>query len=163
MISLRHFTESDIPLLMSYLNNATVTQYITDAIPKPYTEADAKWWVNHCKGSSLIQVIEFNGTFVGCISASRGDFEYQCSAELGYWLGEDYWNKGIATEAVKLFVDILFKHHALVRLFVSVVSINHASIRVLEKNNFVLEGQLSKASCKNNQYFDEMLFAKVTK
>lgn len=161
MVSLRQFNLSDIPFLVKYLNNTLVTQYITDAIPKPYTQDDAKWWVSQCQEDNLFKAIEFKGKFVGCISAQLGKFEYYQSAELGYWLGEEHWNKGIATTAVELFSQTLFEQHALVRLFVSVVSTNTASIRVLEKNNFVLEGKLSKASYKNGQYFDELLFAKV--
>lgn len=161
MITLRAFKNSDVDLLMGYLNEAKVSQYITGAIAQPYTREDALWWVNSGSRSDFIKAIEYNGTFVGCISATFGDFEYSRSAELGYWLGSDYWNQGIATQVVKEFSQSLFEQTHLNRLFVSVVAQNTASIRVLEKNGFSQEGLFKKASYKNGVYFDECLMAKL--
>lgn len=161
MIKLRPFTETDANLLTRYLNDEAVTQYITAAIAKPYTDEDANWWVNVGSKSGHIQAIEFNGTLVGCISATFGNFEYSHSAELGYWLGQKYWNKGIATRAVKIFTQTLFNNTDVARLFVSMVSENIASIRVLEKNGFNHDGLLKKVSFKNGQYFDKCLLSKL--
>ena len=158
---LRDFNQTDIPLLLNYLNNSKVTQYITASIPQPYTNDDALWWINEGSQSEFIKAIEVNGVFVGCISATIGNFEYNRSAELGYWLGEDHWGQGIATKAVKVFSQELFKNTQLMRLFVSVVNENKASIRVLEKNNFVYEGLLRNASYKNGQFFDECVLSKI--
>ncbi|WP_299589284.1 GNAT family protein [uncultured Microbulbifer sp.] len=162
MLKLRQFDKSDINSIMLYLNDNEVTRYITDAIPQPYTESDARWWVENSESSSLTKAIEYKGELVGCISAKVGEFEYSCSAELGYWIGRQFWSNGIATEAVRVFTDMLFKYTDIVRLFVSVVSINGASIRVLEKNGYLYEGTLRKASCKNGQYFDENLYSKIS-
>jgi len=167
MISLRQFQTSDAELLVTYLNTAEVTQYITGAIPSPYTTDDALWWIEHANQTVHIKAIEYQGKFVGCISATVGQFEYAYSAELGYWIGKDFWDLGITTEAVKQFSESLFCTNKLSRLFVSVVAQNKASIRVLEKNGFSLEGVLKNASCKVEatsgikQYFDEYLLAKV--
>lgn len=161
MINLRHFKDSDTDLLISYLNNNEVTQYITSAIAKPYTLVDALWWINEGSKTQYIKAIEHNGIFVGCISATVGNFEYNRSAELGYWIGKEYWGQGIATNAVKMFSEFLFNETELVRLFVSVVKENKASIRVLEKNNFVYEGLLRNASYKNGQFFDEYVLSKI--
>ncbi|WP_299270043.1 GNAT family protein [uncultured Psychrosphaera sp.] len=163
MISLRQFQTSDAELLVSYLNTPEVTQYITASIPTPYTNTDALWWIEHANQSEYIQAIEYKGEFIGCISATVGQFEYANSAELGYWIGKAFWNLGITTEAVKQFVELLFGTNKLNRLFVSVVAKNIASIRVLEKNGFVYEGTLKHASHKNGQYFDECLMAKLLK
>ena len=161
MIKLRKFKESDTDLLISYLNISEVTKYITGSIPLPYTKSDAQWWIENSAKTEHIKAIEFNGTFVGCISAKIGEYEYNRSAELGYWVGREYWNKGIATEAVKEFTNMLFKTTNIVRLFVSVVSSNGASIRVLEKNGYTLDGILKKSSFKDGQYFDEHLISKI--
>jgi len=161
MITLRSFNDSDTDLLITYLNNNEVTQFITASIPQPYTKADAQWWVSNSMNSEYTKVIEFNGKFVGCISAIRGDFEYNCGAELGYWIGREFWNKGIATKAVREFTDLLFQTTTIVRLFVSVVSVNKASLKVLQNNGFLLEGILNKASYKNGHYYDEHLLAKI--
>ncbi|WJG08597.1 GNAT family protein [Aliiglaciecola sp. LCG003] len=161
-IRLRTFESTDTDLLVKYLNNKQVTQYITDAVPTPYTPSDGQWWVEHSKRSQYTKAIEYQGKLVGCISAQVGSFEYYRSAELGYWIGQEYWNKGIATSAVKQFSDRLFSTTHIVRLFVSVVSLNTASIRVLEKNGFRSEGIRKSASYKNNQFFDECVLAKIS-
>ena len=159
-LTLRKFVPSDVGALVSYLNDPFVTRYITDAIPKPYTEDDAYRWLDFCDGNELIRAIELDEQLVGCISATRGDFEYARSAELGYWLGACHWNKGVATLAVEMFCQKLFAQTDLHRLFVSVVSENKGSIRVLEKNGFHQEGLLSQVSYKDGQFFDEYIMAK---
>jgi len=161
MIKLRPFNTTDSDLLVSYLNDTRVTQYITAAIAQPYCSDDAQWWINVGSQSEYIKAIELDGTLIGCISADFGDFEYSRSAELGYWLGQDYWNRGIATQAVKIFTESLFNNTDVARLFVSVVSENKPSIRVLEKNGFSHDGLLKKVSFKNGQFFDECLLSKL--
>jgi len=161
MINLRYFKDEDTELLLKYLNNNAVTQYITSAIAKPYTLVDALWWINAGSKTQYIKAIEHNGILVGCISATVGNFEYDRSAELGYWIGQEHWGQGIATAAVKAFSEFLFNETELVRLFVSVVSENSASIKVLEKNGFTHEGLLKKASFKNGKFYDESLLSKV--
>jgi RimJ/RimL family protein N-acetyltransferase len=161
MIKLRTFNTTDCDLLVSYLNDNTVTQYITAAIPQPYSNDDAQWWVNVGSKSAYIKAIELDGTLIGCISADFVQFEYIRSAELGYWLGTAYWNRGLATQAVKIFTQSLFNNTDVVRLFVSVVSDNKPSIRVLEKNGFSHEALLKKASFKKGLFFDECLLSKL--
>lgn len=173
MITLRSLNTSDAQLLVHYLNDNQTTQYITAAIPQPYTFDDASWWIEHANNSSpsgvIIKAIEFNGVFVGCISATAGQFEYHRSAELGYWVGrlsfnkelsnKELWNQGIATEALSLFIEALKDTTHLSRLFVSVVTENRASIRVLEKNGFTLDGTLKQTSYKNGEFFDECMMS----
>jgi RimJ/RimL family protein N-acetyltransferase len=161
-ITLRKFEQSDSSLLFTYLNDEKVTQYITSAIPQPYTKEDVQWWLNVGSKVEHIRAIELNGTLVGCISATVGSFEYNRSAELGYWLGRDYWNQGIATNAVAQFSEALFKSTDIVRLFVSVVAENKASIRVLENNGFTHDALLEKASFKQGKYFNECLLSKIS-
>lgn len=158
---LRDFNHTDIPLLLRYLNNNEVTQYVTASIPQLYTNDDALWWINEGSQSKYIKAIEHCGVLVGCISATIGNFEYNRSAELGYWIGQEHWGQGIATAAVEEFSHFMFNETELVRLFVSVVSENLASIKVLEKNGFTHEGLLKKASFKNGKFYDECLLSKV--
>ncbi|WP_286234863.1 GNAT family N-acetyltransferase [Thalassotalea sediminis] len=159
MITLRPFKKSDIDELVSYLNDPQVTQYITDAIPKPYKAEDANEWVTYAQSSQLTLAIEYHGGFVGCISAERGAFEYLSSAELGYWIARKYWRLGIATIAIKDFSDYIFRTTDINRLHVSVVTENIASSRVLEKNGFKFEGKRRQVSQKNNQFYDEDIWA----
>lgn len=161
MVLLRQFSANDAPLLVTFLNNPMVTRYVTAAIPQPYSIDDAMWWIAHSQASNLIKAIEYQGEFVGCISAQRGDFEYNRSAEIGYWLAQPFWSKGIMTKAVNLFCDQLYKETDLARLSVSVVTNNIASCRVLEKNGFGFEGKRKAISCKNGEFFDENMWAKL--
>jgi len=161
MINFRSFESADCAQLLAYLNDDRVTRYITASIPRPYQLADAQWWIDVGSQSPHIKAIEFDGVFVGCISASRGNFEYSRSAELGYWLAPQYWNRGIATQAVNEFSQHLFTSTDIVRLFVSVVAANVASIRVLEKNGFSHDGLLRNASYKNGTFFDEVILSKL--
>jgi len=162
MIKLRDFRTSDAKLLLVYLNDEKVTEYITDAIPQPYTPNDAQWWLNVGSAAEHVKAIEFDGVLVGCISVNVGSFEYARNAELGYWLGREYWNRGIATAAVKEFTQFIFETTNIVRLFVSVVADNGASIKVLEKNGYRHDGLLKQASFKNRQYFNELLMSKIS-
>lgn len=160
-ITLRHFKTLDSQLLIEYLNDDKVTKYITNAISKPYSEVDALWWINEGSTINHAMAIEYNGHFIGCISANMGIFEYSHSAEIGYWLGQKFWNRGITTEAVKKYCELLYSTTDLTRLYISVVSENVASLRVLEKNGFSQEGYLKQASFKNGVYFDEILLSKI--
>ncbi|WP_435276252.1 GNAT family N-acetyltransferase [Psychrobium sp. nBUS_13] len=130
MITLREFTVDDAPHIVNYLNDSEVTQYITATIAHPYTSSDAQSWIEFSDNNPLIRAIECNGAFVGCISATAGRFEYSHSAELGYWLGREYWEQGIGTQAVQLFIDYLKSVTSLSRVYVSVVTRNTRSIRV---------------------------------
>ncbi len=103
-------------------------------------------------------VIDINGEVVGSVSFSKIK-EYK--AELGYWLAEKYWNKGIITEAVKLATKFGFKKLKLKRIYIPTFSFNKASMRVTEKNDYKLEGVLRKNVKKDNKFIDEYIFAKI--
>jgi len=160
-VKLREFLVRDTQAMIDHLNDVRVTQYITSAIPQPYSQQDAMGWIELAQGDPLIQAIEHDGIIIGCISASVGAFEYNRSAEIGYWLGYSFWNQGLATQAIEQFVERIFKHTDIERIFCSVVSENGASIRVLEKNGFSLDGILVSASFKNGQFFNESLLSKL--
>ena len=159
-VALRPFRQTDIQGLIAYLNDSDVTRFITDAIARPYTEKDAVEWIEFSAGNELIKAIDFDGQFVGCISATPGKFEYAKSVELGYWIGRRHWQKGIATLALSAFCRQLFATTDIHRMFVSVVVDNTASIRVLEKNGFVQEGVLRQVSYKEGRFFDEKIMAR---
>ena len=76
------------------------------------------------------------------------------SAEVGYWLGEDYWGRGITSEAVALLVDYVFRETGIIRLFASVYEYNPASMKVLEKVGFTRQAILRDAAIKNGRVID---------
>jgi RimJ/RimL family protein N-acetyltransferase len=160
MIELREYAEKDIPLLVDYLNNPNVTRHLTSSIPQPYTEQAASWWVNEGSKAGIVRAIHFNGVFVGTIGANPGLFERARSAEIGYWLAEPYWGKGIASAALAQLTQYIFQSSDIVRLHAQVFVGHSASMRVLEKCGYRQEAMLEKAAYKHGLYLDTHLYAK---
>lgn len=157
-IKLREYQKSDLDVLVKLLNNAKMSQYMKQ-IPFPYTRADGEWWLEtgqHMDGTvtrAIISITETennNGEFVGAIGmipVGKGWKEHQ--AEIGYWIGEPYWGKGLATKAVKQFCEYCFQELGYKKLFGGVLSPNKGSMRVLERCGFQLEGVLRQEVVKN--------------
>ena len=103
--------------------------------------------------------IDINGKVVGGLGLMNKEKNHK--AEIGYWLGKKYWNKGIMTKAVKLMTDFGFKKLKLKRVYATVFPKNKASVRILEKSNYKLEGLMSKHHKKNGKYFDALLYARI--
>ncbi|WHI46983.1 GNAT family N-acetyltransferase [Microbulbifer sp. VAAF005] len=144
MVKLRDLTKRDEPLLVEYLNNTLVLEYLSSRIPYPYTAEDAAWWVEvGSKEVGIVKAIECDGVLCGVISMYKQEFEHSHSGEIGYWIAKEYWGKGIATEALMRFSSDIFSSGKVVRLFASVFSGNDGSVRVLQKAGFDLEGVLN--------------------
>ncbi|MES1225556.1 MAG: GNAT family protein [Bacteroidota bacterium] len=145
------------------LNNKKITVNLRDLIPFPYTKADADFFISMKKDEEPVMVfgIEFNKQFCGVISLVAQNDVYQKSAEIGYWLGEPFWNKGIITTAVKLITDYGFNQLNLVRIFAGVFEYNLPSMKVLEKNGYKKEGIFEKSIFKGGQIWDEHRYAKI--
>lgn len=158
-MQLREFTHDDIPSLVNILNSPDVVKYLSSKIPFPYTKADAQWWVNTGSKAGIVRAIVVNQQLVGCIGAEPGMFEYKRSAEVGYWIDQTYWGKGIATHALTEFVPHVFRTTDIVRLFASVFSSNQASMHVLANCGFELEAVLHKAFYKDGNFYDNHLFS----
>lgn len=103
--------------------------------------------------------IEIDGQAVGNVGFTVKDDIYRFNAEIGYWLSEDYWGRGIMTEALQVMTDYIFKNFQVNRLFACVLEGNIGSMRVLEAAGYQREAILRKAAIKNNQYLDEHIFA----
>ncbi|APE04817.1 GNAT family N-acetyltransferase [Alteromonas sp. RW2A1] len=161
MVSLRDFTENDVDSIVTILNNDSVTQFLSTKIPTPYTLEDAKWWVSEGSKGDLIKAISVNGQLAGCIGVTRGDFEYQKSGEIGYWIAQKFWRKGVASSALDQMSEYVFSNTDIVRLFASVFSSNAASMGLLLKYGFTQEAILQKAIFKNGQFYDNHIFAKL--
>ncbi|MGR9053702.1 MAG: GNAT family N-acetyltransferase [Gammaproteobacteria bacterium] len=162
MIRLRDYEEHDCGRLVYLADNKNVSRYLIDTFPYPYTWEYAIWWVRvGCKsGGSLNQVIEYRGEFAGGIGLTPQHGWKRHTAEIGYWLGEPYWGKGIASEALNLFCGFVFSEMQFRKLFAQVMASNASSIRVLEKCGFEQEGILKSEVIKDGQYFDMHHFGK---
>jgi RimJ/RimL family protein N-acetyltransferase len=162
MIELRELDEGDIQSIASYANNFNVSQYMASRMPYPYTLDDAQWWVRTgSKEQGLNFAIDLEGTCIGVIGVRLGENEYQHSAEIGYWIAEEHWGKGIGTEAVSKMTNHVFAAGKIVRLSAPVRSPNNSSMRILEKNGYVLESVQKKSVYKNNEFMDEHIYVKL--
>ncbi len=163
-VILRPVEMSDKADFTRLANNIKIWNNVRDEFPHPYTEKDAESFINLCKTAKNAAkfAIEWNGQFVGMIGLTFfSQLNYSKNAELGYWIGEPFWGKGIGTEALKLMVKYAFEERDLKRVSANVLDYNKASMRMLEKAGFEFEGINKSASIKNNQFFDEHRFASV--
>lgn len=162
-ILLRPLRASDAVEIAALANDPQIGSTLRDIFPYPYTVDDARRFVDftsinkafHCWG------ICRGETLTGVISIIRQDDVYRHSGEIGFWLGTNYHNQGIMTEAVNLACRYAFDELKFVRIFACVFEKNEASKSVLLKNGFNLEGIRKKAVLKNNVFLDDYMLAKV--
>lgn len=157
---IRSFKSDDKNRLIELANNSRVSAYLLDAFPFPYTEQDAESWLEIAIGHNpqTLLVITENDRLIGGTGFYPKNDVYHLSAEIGYWLGETYWGKGIASKTVHTLVNYIFMNTHLLRLYAGVFSNNPASARVLEKNGFVREGYFRKSIIKRNEILDEVRY-----
>jgi [ribosomal protein S5]-alanine N-acetyltransferase len=160
-VKLRPLTMDDAPVMAELANNEKISINLRDGFPHPYTLKHAEEFISHFKEHHRMKVfgIEYNSRYAGNISLNPGENIYRKSAEIGYFLGEPYWNKGIMTEAVMQMVIYGFKYLDIVRIHTGIFEYNKASQRVLEKCGFKKEAVFEKAIFKNNQLWDEVRYA----
>lgn len=160
---IRKWKLSDAADLASALNNEKVLNYLRDGLPYPYTQKDAQHYINSILSSNpnetFAYAIDVDGKAVGSIGAFRqGNIHFR-TAELGYYLAEDYWGKGIMTQAVKQLCQKLFAETDILRIFAEPFAYNIGSRRVLEKAGFQLEGILKRNAVKNGRVLDMAMYA----
>jgi [ribosomal protein S5]-alanine N-acetyltransferase len=162
-VTLRVLQNTDAPILAQLANNKKIWDNLRDYIPYPYTQNDAEWFIGQCLQESppLTFAIEYKGALCGVIGLVSQKDVYRKSAEIGYWIGEPFWNKGIATIAVKLISEYGFNELNLVRIFTAVFEYNPASMKVLEKNGYVREGVFKKSVIKNGELWNEHRYARI--
>ena len=162
-VVIRELEVSDIPKLALYANNEKVSCNLRDAFPNPYTMDDAVRFVEMAaaKDPKTIFAIQYKGDYVGNISLTPGSDVYRKSAEIGYFIGEPFWNKDIVTKAVKLITRYGFENMDIVRIHTGIFEYNKASQRVLEKCGFRKEGIFTKSICKKGELYDEIRYALI--
>lgn len=162
MVELRNYRESDIDTLAALANNQLVSRYLIYTFPYPYSKKDAEYWIKQGskENGSTTKVICFNNLFVGSVGITPQVGWRDHCAEIGYWIGEEFWGKGIATRALEIMTEEAFEVHGFKKLFAPVLGPNVASMKVLMKCGYVSEGMLKNEVAKNNRYFDIHLYAK---
>ena len=158
---LRRWREGDEESLQKHANNPNITPFLMDRFPYPYTMQDAVSWITFMQLQQQLTnfAIIVNGEACGGIAITLMNDVNRKTAEIGYWLGEPFWNQGIITEAVKILTDYTFQNSDIIRLQAGVFSKNTPSMRVLEKAGYVKEGILRNAVIKNSEVMDKHLYA----
>lgn len=162
-VRLREWEKEDSPDLALTINNKKVQDNLRDGIPYPYTEKDADDFIHKTltaeKDTQYAFAITYNGKVIGSIGVFRKDNVHRLTAELGYYVAEAYWGKGVMTNAVKQICAFVFEYTDILRIFASPLVTNHASCRVLEKAGFAFEGCLRQNVIKNGQVLDMKLYS----
>lgn len=161
-LKLRPWQNEDLVDLVRLADNPKIASQSRDTFRQPYTEEAGKAWLQIAtQPDATVFVIEYNGQFAGGIGYHPGKDIERCNAEIGYWLGEPFWGKGLATQAVKLLVEKVKATGQFTRLFAMPFAANQGSRRVLEKAGFTLDAVLSRAAVKNGQIKDICIYSMV--
>ena len=160
---LRGFLYGDAKSIAHHGNNPNIAINMRDSFPNPYTLAHARAWIQHVKEheSKTRFVIAHGQDAVGEIGFVSQLDVHRYSAEIGFWVSEEHWGKGVMSKAVACVSDYAFSSRGVVRLFADVNERNQASGKVLEKCGFALEGVLKKHIYKDGTFYDQFLYAKV--
>lgn len=158
---LRPWRAADINDLVRYANNWNIAQYLTDKFPFPYTADHGRAFIEFATQDDPIHIfaIEIDGQAAGGIGIHPQDDIHRKNAELGYWLAEPFWGQGIISRAIKEAVDFAFQTYDIDRVFARPFGTNIASQKVLEKNDFVLEGTFKNVLIKDGVLLDELVYA----
>ena len=163
--TIRPWRLEDKSALAAMLNNRNIWNNLRDRIPFPYTEQDAEAYITDMLAADPTKTFPFAITvgeeLVGSIGVFRGDDVHYRTAELGYYIAEPWWDRGICTEAVKRTCRYVFEHSDIIRIFADPYDYNTASCRVLEKAGFQFEGTLRSNAVKNGKILDMKMYALV--
>lgn len=164
--TLRPWRQADVPSLVKYANNPNVARQLRDRFPHPYTAADGRQFIQsvaQARPTTTFAIVA-GGEAVGGTGFAPGADVERYSAEVGYWLGEPHWGRGLTAEAVKLLSDYAFATCNMLRLFALPFADNAdnaQSIRVLEKAGYTREAILRASSVKHGVARDQALYALV--
>ena len=158
---LRPWRAGDETSLVTHANDREVWLNLRDQFPHPYTQTDAAGWIGFASGQArpTSLAIEVESQAVGGVSLRLHEDVERVAAEIGYWLGRAFWNRGLMTAAVRAMTDYGFEQFALTRIYAVPFAANVASQRVLEKAGYVREGVLRRSAIKDGVVTDQVLFA----
>lgn len=162
--TLRAWKKEDAKSLAEAADNPNIAKNLRNVFPNPYTFEDAVWFIQDCLSGGadrrrIYYAIEVDGKAAGSISIAVKDDVYEKSAELGYWLAEDHWRKGIMSEAVLLICKEAFETFDIVRIFAEPFADNAGSRGVLEKAGFTYEGTMRSGIFKNGEIHSYCMYS----
>lgn len=163
LCTVRPWRHTDAASLVKYANNANVARQLRDRFPHPYTLGHARQFIRSVAEARPITMfaVVVAEEAAGGIGFTPGSDVERYSAEIGYWLAEPFWGRGITTEAVQLVSGYAFQTCNMLRLFALPFADNERSNRVLEKAGYAREATLRASSVKNGEPRDQALYALV--
>ncbi len=159
---LRPFRATDKTALAKHADNKKISDNLRDRFPHPYTEEDAEWFINFVlEDNDQVKhfVIEINGEAAGAIGLTPDEDIFRLNAEIGYWLGEEHWGKGIITAVIKATVKYAFENLGVKRIYATPFVTTIGSSRALEKAGFIKEATIHNGVIKNNKVLDYYIYS----
>lgn len=160
---IRTWELSDAKDLAAALSNKKVQDNLRDGLPYPYTQQDGEAFISDMlsadKNETFAFAITIDNIAIGSIGVFRQGNIHRQTAELGYYIGEEYWGKGIMTEAIKQICEYVFRESDMIRIYAEPFAYNIASCRALEKAGFQYEGTLRRNALKNGKVIDMKMYS----
>ena len=163
IVKIRKWELSDAKDLALALSNKEIQNNLRDGLPYPYTEQDGKDYISAMLSANENETFSFAVTadnkVIGSIGVFRQENIHKRTAELGYYIAQEYWGKGIMTEAVKQICEYVFDSSDIIRIYAEPFAHNSASCRVLEKAGYQYEGTLRSNAVKNGKVIDMIMYS----
>ena len=158
---IRPWVQSDLDSLVLHANTEKIASQLRDRFPHPYTREAGRAWLDIATSMDPLTAfaLAVNEEAVGGIGIELKEDIARCSAEIGYWLGEEHWGKGIVTKAVIEMTRHAFETFELTRLYALVFEENQASRRVLEKAGYTLDAILQRNTIKAGRIHNQALYS----
>ena len=160
---IRKWELSDAKDLAMALSNKKIQDNLRDGLPYPYTEQDGLDYISAMLSADENETFAFaitvDGKVVGSIGVFRQKNIHRQTAELGYYIAEEYWGRGVMTEAVIQICEYIFEKSDIIRIYAEPFAYNAASCRVLEKAGFQYEGTLRSNAVKNGKVIDMKMYS----
>lgn len=160
---IRKWELADAKDLAVALSNTKIQDNLRDGLPYPYTEQDGVDYISAMlsadENDTFAFAITVEGKVIGSIGVFRQGNIHRQTAEIGYYISEEYWGKGIMTEAIKQTCNYVFDKSDIIRIYAEPFAYNVASCKVLEKAGFQYEGTLRKNAVKNGKIIDMKMYS----
>ena len=160
---IRDWRRDDAASVARYANNRKIWINLRDAFPYPYGLQDAEFFIAQVLDADpqTVFAIATPSDAIGSIGLLMGRDVHRYTAEIGYWLGEPFWGRGIMTRAVRALTDYGIRQWNLQRIYAEPYATNQASVRVLEKAGYQCEGTLRASAFKDGRVLDQYLYSYV--
>jgi RimJ/RimL family protein N-acetyltransferase len=160
---IRRWNGGDVDALVKHADNRKIWLNLRDGFPHPYTAESARSFLAVVGRQNPVTffAIATAEEAIGGIGVTLNRDVHRLTAEMGYWLGEAHWGKGIVSETIVRFSAYAFERFGLVRIYAEPYAENRASCRVLEKSGFALEGRMRSNVIKDGRILDQLLYAKI--